>query len=107
MSENEGKQLGKKELQTYVPVVSGGVCLSLGLVTDEDIDVRKDLVNLGLEELRNERSRKVHSEGLSIGAKHDPSQYALDYENCFVESCRLTLFCSAAFLARVRALSSP
>lgn len=44
--------------------MSGGVSLSFRLVTDEDVNVRKDLVNLRLEELRNEGSGKVHSEGL-------------------------------------------
>lgn len=47
--------------------MSGGVSLGFGLVTDENIDVGKDLVNLGLEELRNERSGKVHGEGLQRG----------------------------------------
>jgi hypothetical protein len=41
-----------------------GVGLSLGLVADEDVDVREDLVDLGLEELGNEGGGEVHGEGL-------------------------------------------
>lgn len=44
--------------------MGGSVSLSFGLVTDEDVDVKEDLVNLRLEELRDERSGKVHSERL-------------------------------------------
>lgn len=46
-----------------------GVGLSLGLVADEDVDVRKDLVDLGLEELGDEGSREVHGEGLRNGKR--------------------------------------
>jgi hypothetical protein len=42
----------------------GGPRLSLGLVTDEDVDVGKDLLNLGLEELRDEGCGEVEGEGL-------------------------------------------
>jgi hypothetical protein len=45
--------------------VSGG----LGLVSDDDIAEGDDLVDLSLEELRDERSRKVHGEALQSRKK--------------------------------------
>jgi hypothetical protein len=63
---------------TYVPVVSSGVSLGLGLVTDEDVNVGKDLVNLGLEELGNEGGGEVHGEGLQQdGASALRTEYTL------------------------------
>lgn len=55
---------GRKVRWTYVPIVGVSVSLGLGLVTDENVNVGKDLVNLGLEELGNERGGEVHGEGL-------------------------------------------
>lgn len=52
------------EEATNVVVVAGSVSFGFRLVSDENIDKRQELVDLGLEELRNERSRQVHREGL-------------------------------------------
>lgn len=41
-----------------------GVSGSLGLVSDDNVAERKELVDLGLEELGNERGREVHGEAL-------------------------------------------
>lgn len=46
--------------------MAGSVSLGFRLVTNEDINVGEDLVNLRLEELRDERSGKVHSERLKV-----------------------------------------
>ena len=58
----------------HVPLVAGGVGLRLGLVSDENVDEGEDLVDLGLEELRDEGSREVHGEDLPglDGGKHEP-----------------------------------
>lgn len=45
-------------------VVGFGECGRLGLVSDQDIDVRQDRVELVLEELRDEGSREVENKGL-------------------------------------------
>ena len=44
--------------------MAGSVGLGFRLVSDENVNKRQELVDLGLEELRNEGSRQVHGEGL-------------------------------------------
>jgi hypothetical protein len=50
---------------THSKVMAIGVGLCLGLVSDENVDKGHDLVDLGLEELGDERCGEVHREGLS------------------------------------------
>ena len=46
--------------------VCAGPCLGFGFVTDEDVDVWQDLLQLGAEELGDEGGGQVEHEGLRI-----------------------------------------
>lgn len=51
---------------THVPLVAVSVGLGLRFVANQDVNEGEKLVNLSLEELRDERSRQVHGEGLHL-----------------------------------------
>lgn len=59
-----GNSLGDRLDVLGVNVVRLSKGSGLGLVTNEDVNVGKDLVKRVLEELRDERSRQVEDEGL-------------------------------------------
>src|SRR5882724_10456079 len=57
-SRNRGKVGRRRE------PVSFGVCLSFGLIPDHDVAVRQEAVELRLEELGDERRRKIRGKNL-------------------------------------------
>lgn len=51
---------------TYSHTGSGSVSSGLRLISNQDIDMGKDFLELNLEELRNEWSTQVQNDSLSL-----------------------------------------
>lgn len=56
-------------METHAHTGSSGVCSGFTLVSDQDVDVGKNLFELNLEELRNEWSAQVQDDSLALGAE--------------------------------------